>query len=637
MQKIALSFFALDRQDFSFTVYRKPYQQDQPKPIHANCKRRKLPEYDSAAEVNGEYGDYWVSLDDVGGVEPFTCNTFTNIQLTLDLLFHLLKQRCSADLLPDQFILPAGLRKRIIMFVIQTFDVGKQIVWLDPYFLKTSGKFGFLADFKLYTPPNTKATRRIQQLSLSLDKDGRSNRNFYAQRYEKIQQFNSMFYDKLFPLGLDSVAIKMQRTLFNLDADRLETKNYEFADGKTSTSQFKGLLDSKGPYRQVKNRAKVYFVYRNSDKPFSHDLFRALRGETFESTFPGMSKMFGYELTRENVGGVELGDFSPESIEKALDSMQRDAGGRPVVPVLITPFSKDTGEDASRSYHIAKHTFLKHCVPSQFVSLIRLQLKDQLKWSVSNIGLQLFAKMGGQPWIVTPHTDNCLIIGLAEAHRKSKAGVEKYFAYSILTESTGLYKDLKVLGQASSPDVYIGNFKKNLELIFDQYHDQYSSFAVHATFSIRGDELDAVKETLDKKASDKEFVVLKIDDDNKYFGYSLSNNSLVPYESSFVKLSDREYLVWFEGLQYHNPIIRKRIGRPLHIEFLYPRVGLTDERKLGYVQDTLNLSGANWRGFNAKSLPISIYYAYLVARYYKEFQELKLEEIDLEVFNPWFL
>ena len=32
------------------------------------------------------------------------------------------------------------------------------------------------------------------------------------------------------------------------------------------------------------------------------------------------------------------------------------------------------------------------------------------------------------------------------------------------------------------------------------------------------------------------------------------------------------------------------------------------DNELNYLQDILNLSGSNWRGFNAKSMPISIYY-----------------------------
>jgi hypothetical protein len=136
---------------------------------------------------------------------------------------------------------------------------------------------------------------------------------------------------------------------------------------------------------------------------------------------------------------------------------------------------------------------------------------------------------------------------------------------------------------------------------------------------------------------DKEFVTMKFNDRNKYFGYASSQNSLVPHESTVVKLSRNEYLVWFEGLQYHNPSVIKRYGRPVHIRFDYPLDGLPEGRKRDYLQDAVNLSGANWRGFNAKSLPVSVYYAQLIAKYVGRFQELGLEDVELTELPPWFL
>ena len=94
--------------------------------------------------------------------------------------------------------------------------------------------------------------------------------------------------------------------------------------------------------------------------------------------------------------------------------------------------------------------------------------------------------------------------------------------------------------------------------------------------------------------------------DNNFFGYSQSNNSLVPFESSIISLARNEFLVWFEGLQYHNPKVNRRFSRPVYISFDYPNTGLTDDDMRDYIQDAINLSGSNWRGFNAKNMTVSI-------------------------------
>ncbi|CAG0935183.1 hypothetical protein TFLX_04015 [Thermoflexales bacterium] len=639
-EHIALNFFPLLQQDFEFTAYRAAYHEGDTKDKYPACSRRRLPVNALHLQRGGVYSDYWVSLVSRDGFEICTLKSFSNIPLTIDVLNNMLKQKCNDSFGESEFSYLEGMRSRMTLFVLERFPEGVQGVWLEPYHLKATDEFGFLADFKFYTFSGAKSTRRIQQLSLSLDKDGRSNKNFYADRFEKLQQFIAKFYHKLFPLTCGSVEISMQKTLLDLESDSLEPKRYMFFNGNTSNSQFTGVKDY-GPLSPVSSGAKVYFLYRQQDRPFSHDLFRALRGDTFGNTFPGMEAMFRYKLSQENVGGKAIDGFDRDSLDKALAAIQQDAMGRPIVPVLITPFSKNSGKDSNRLYHIAKHAFLAHGVPSQFVSLQLLQFKDQLKWSVSNIGLQLFAKMGGQPWKVAPKAQSRLIVGLGQAHQIVNGQIKKYFAYSVLTESTGLYKDLKTLGQSQSYETYIKDFKRNLKLIFESYHEHYDSFVVHATFSIRREELDAVQEVLDAiidtAGSDREFVVMKFNDRNKFFGYSLQSNSMVPYESAYLRLSEKEYLVWFEGLQYHNPNIRKRIERPLHVKFIYSNHELTAPRMKDYLQDAVNLSGANWRGFNAKSLPVSVYYAHIVADYYKEFQALALDDIDLEAINPWFL
>ena len=51
----------------------------------------------------------------------------------------------------------------------------------------------------------------------------------------------------------------------------------------------------------------------------------------------------------------------------------------------------------------------------------------------------------------------------------------------------------------------------------------------------------------------------------------------------------------------------------------------------------MNLSGANWRGFNAKSMPVSVYYAKIIADYISSFDKLGLDDIEIENLRPWFL
>ena len=81
---------------------------------------------------------------------------------------------------------------------------------------------------------------------------------------------------------------------------------------------------------------------------------------------------------------------------------------------------------------------------------------------MSNIALQIFTKLGGIPWKVKPAYDNCLIIGIGQAHRLGVAGIQKYFAYCVATDSSGLYKKIAVLSHTNLRATYIDDLQRSL-------------------------------------------------------------------------------------------------------------------------------------------------------------------------------
>ncbi|MCL4504571.1 MAG: hypothetical protein M1434_00625 [Chloroflexi bacterium] len=635
---VLLNFLPLTPQDFSFTVYRKPYQQGDKKGEFPGCIRSKLPASADPSIPEQAYSEYWASFVPLAGYDGFECSSFTNQVLTVTYLYRCLKIACKLHLSDREYLLSNDFYKKRVAFTLVEYPEGCETVWLEPYYLRSQHKLGFLVDFHFRLSQNTRFSRRVQQLSLSLDKTYRSNRDFYIDRFEKVQVFLRNFYHRLFPLSDEPVTLDVEKKFLEMDVSLLDVKRYIVADNHTTNSQFNGIREY-GPLAQALASTRIWFIFRAEDRAYAQDLFRALRGDSFE-TFLGMERMFKFKLNSGNVSGYPIDGFNPEQLEKLVTELSASELTDPILPIVIFPYSKGNDENGSREYYLAKHTFLRHRIPTQFIQLDRLKQKEQMRWAIANIGLQAFAKMGGVPWIVKPQVNKCLIIGLGQAHEVVNGETKKYFAYSILTESTGIYKDLQVLGRSTAQSSYMNELKKNLLGVFSQYLNQYDDFVVHASFGIHRFELEAVQEVLDTvhhdSAQHKRFVVMKFNDDNKYFGYAASNNSLVPFESTCLALSRDEFLIWFEGLQYNNPRISKRIGQPVHIQFIYPQ-DLSDEQKRVYLQDAINLSGANWRGFNAKNLPVSIYYAQLVARYFREFQSLGLSEVDLNTIHPWFL
>ena len=210
------------------------------------------------------------------------------------------------------------------------------------------------------------------------------------------------------------------------------------------------------------------------------------------------------------------------------------------------------------------------------------------------------------------------------------------FQYSVLTDSSGIFKDIQVLGEGIEDENYYAQLISNLVNIISK--SDYKKVSIHCPFRLSKPKiLDKVVERIPE---DVELSVLVINNKSDFFGFDYSNNGLVPFESTYVKISSNEFLVWFEGLQYNNPKITKRFGNPLLITFWYTNKESQYQDynfKESLLQDCINLSGANWRGFKAKQLPVSVFYCQRISEFIAKFKEYNLDHIEISNLKPWFL
>ena len=609
-----------------------------------NISSHVLKQYSLPPTLNNEDEervDYDVAFEPLKGFEIFDAQPHTKIQLTIQFLYRLLKERAESSLNADVFQIDPRVFRRRIDFVLQDDHLGTDQVWLEPYYLNAKHLFGFLMGFHFRNKLDT-VSRETLKRSLSLNREGRENTDFYADHLLKCELFLRAFKAKLFPLRVNGMCnLDVSWPTEGLEARQLDSKIYILGNDCRSSSQFQGLK-ANGPLQMPGESPNICFMYRPEDKSLARDLYSALRGEKYH-TFPGMERMFGMKLEKENVKGLVLSGFSPEELHHDLEMVRAEMKGRSVLPVVLFPWSRGSeNPEGERAYYMLKHTYLNVGLPTQLVSVEKLKNTITFKWSVGNIGLAVFGKLGGKPWKVEPRNESCLIVGLGQAHRRDAEGrISKYFAYSVLTDSSGLYETIKVVARREDRNEYLQTLVSGILRVLEEHHDLYRTFVVHTPFSLRRDELDQVHSALKSFAQgsgkEKRLVAMKFNDTDKFMGFALWNNSKTPYESSFVRLGRGEYLVWFEGLQYHNHNIQRRVARPMHIHFTYSNEVIQKGDEVAFLQDAINLSGANWRGFNAKSAPISVYYAQLISKYIGHFDQLGLPEIDIENMPPWFL
>ena len=625
--KLQLNFFPFDKQDFVIPIYRKVVSN----PISLKDENTQV--YNLPKSLLGDdYQRYFVSMLAREGYELAFISSKSNFYFSNWFIYESIKNKCLKN---SDIQFPNDRFTKIRFFcVLFSDDVGKDTVWVEPYFLKSKQQLGILCRFQfIRNKTNNINYKTILCRSLALKKNGRVNNNYYLDQYEKIQRFYQEFHNKLFPIQFNDQEININPSLVTIDQSKLKTKLYEFQDSKTRNSQYSGLKEY-GPYQKIENLSPHFiFVFTEQFRSLSYDLYYALEGKKVP-TFGGMQKLFRIPINKDSVTGKSINTYNETSVVSVINDVNKLSSTKIPIVIMIIPDDLD-----DLDYHKFKYLFLKNKIASQFVRASTISNDYSLKWAVSNIALGIFAKLGGKPWQIHESGRKGLIVGMGQSYflDKSTGEIDRYFAYSILTDTTGIVRQLYVLANTDNKQSYLTQLRIELTKLLQEKITNYDSVSIHTPFNFENVEMQSIFSAIQEVDNKEiEFVVMRFDERSKFIAFDNHNNSITPYESSYLQLARNEYLVWFEGLQYHNPNLQTQIALPMHIVFEYPNE-ISEESQSRFLQEALNLSGANWRGFNAKTSPISFYYSRLVSRYISFFDRLGYTDLNIEDLPLWFL
>lgn len=423
-QNIVLNFLPLNEQKFSFTIYRRLVKH-QEKKWADNIIRYNLPRNQGESE---NFTSYWVSFNQFENSESFTIEANTNNYLTEWYIHSLLHQKINEQQSIKQYNHRSDFNELRTYFEIERYNEGIRSIWLEPYFLKKNHKFGFLIGFRFFLNKNQPFNKRVQQLSFSFDNDGRSNKNFHIDSFKYFKEFIGRLNNSINPIA-DNISIS--QSFEPVESDLLATKIYEFAYGKTSNSQFNGIM-SNGPFQQVNNNLQYVFLFREAEKSLMIELMKALNGDKY-TTFKGLEKFKLPRITpKENLTAIRIADFSDEEIEKAVAEIPTQ-GNR----IVISVFPRNE----ERFYYSLKNRCLKDNILLQVIHNETILNEYIFKWSVSSIGLQIFSKLGGTPWLVKSTQQKTLMIGIGHSQSRNPDTnqIQRFYAYSVLVESTGKF------------------------------------------------------------------------------------------------------------------------------------------------------------------------------------------------------
>ena len=95
--------------------------------------------------------------------------------------------------------------------------------------------FGFMLNYRFIKNKNASFSREIQIRSLSLDRNGNENKNYYIDKYNKITSFIKKYYQHVFSFN----DLTVSQSFLKITSSTLETKKYQFGNSNINNIKHK--------------------------------------------------------------------------------------------------------------------------------------------------------------------------------------------------------------------------------------------------------------------------------------------------------------------------------------------------------------------------------------------------------------
>ena len=234
-----------------------------------------------------------------------------------------------------------------------------------------------------------------------------------------------------------------------------------------SEFRFRGLRES-GPYdsTRIPNEPRFLFVFPQEFRPLANTLYHGLRSGN--NQFPGMAAMFGVNISPAQLKSANkftVDSSTPREASKRYHNTIREfLESDNFVDFAIVLCHKTAHYESPSAYYASKAALASRGIPSQVITVDTLSDANQLSWSIGNIALQIFVKLGGQPWFVRPSAGGGdIIVGIGRCQRIDERGrITRYVGYTTAYDSGGVFKSIEVFAPQNSMDDYLAGFESSM-------------------------------------------------------------------------------------------------------------------------------------------------------------------------------
>lgn len=278
-------------------------------------------------------------------------------------------------------------------------------------------------------------------------------------------------------------------------------------------------------------------------------------------------------------------------------------------------------------YYWGKNLFFLHQVPVQDFTIELLDQSDySLGYSLNNMALACYAKMGGVPWLLksSPTLSHELVVGIGSANIGQERGDnQRIMGITTVFSGDGSYI-VSNTSKAVSPDAYCDALSTVLGETIDKIKERRNwqkgdtiRLVFHASVKkFNKDEIHAIRSVIDKyRDYEVEYAFLKISEHHGLHMFDAATareekGRLAPPRGKFLNLSKYETLVYLIGQRELRQISD---GHPRGLILNIHRDSTFKDIKYLTAQ-LFNFSSHSWRSYFPNPMPVTISYSDLIAR-----------------------
>lgn len=412
--------------------------------------------------------------------------------------------------------------------------------------------------------------------------------------------------------------LEMSASSLHLDASRENFDGYSNFAFQAKSGQFLETVRIKiGEFNGGKNKRDRIEKLKN----YLSDKIKLITGQSINVEDAADISRFCYTLDK---------DDSPTSyknaIEEALQKKTQEGRSWGMALIQVKQEFKNLPVEQN-PYFIARSIFLTHQIPVQDFTLELLSQNDNsLGYSLNNMALASYAKMGGVPWLLksSPAISHELVIGIGSASISEGRLSEQSKVMGITTVFSGDGNYIvSNTSKAVSPNEYAGALVNVLDSTIQKVKSKLNwqsgdtiRIVFHASVKkFNKAEIDAVKEVVEKyKAFNIEYAFLKISDHHGMHMFDTQTateqkGQFAPQRGQVYKISDFENLVYLIG---QRELKQKSDGHPRGLILNIHRDSTFKDIKYLTTQ-LFNFSGHSWRSYFPSPMPVTIMYSDLIA------------------------